>query len=194
MWVSCLLRVRIECNKWYILVQSCSVLDHLQLPAIFHIIYIYIIPVCNLFYCLLSSTYYQQRIILFSVSFASFIPRYPDPAHQARKLIESSTFQGAIVLCIVFNTCLLCLDSYPENSRVVDVTEVTETRGHMGGWIWAVAAPSGNPNTNFNTPEGIQTKTHDTVKQSIERRESPATHMPFLSKIHFSSTPPWCNL
>lgn len=33
-------------------------------------------------------------------------------------------FQAAIVVCIVFNTFLLCLDSYPEDPDLVNVTEV----------------------------------------------------------------------
>lgn len=39
-------------------------------------------------------------------------------------MIESYVFQAAIVVCIVFNTFLLCLDSYPEDPDLVNVTEV----------------------------------------------------------------------
>lgn len=51
----------------------------------------------------------------------------PETWKQARTLVGSHVFQASIVLCIVFNTVLLCLDSYPEDPGLLHVTEVRTT-------------------------------------------------------------------
>lgn len=43
---------------------------------------------------------------------------------QARDLVEPTLCQVAIVVCIVFNIGLLCLDAYPEDPKVTNVTEI----------------------------------------------------------------------
>ena len=61
------------------------------------------------------------------------------PFQQARALIDSNVFQAAIVLCIMFNTFLLCLDSYPEEPGLVHVTEVNifDLRSDIGAFKWS---------------------------------------------------------
>lgn len=75
-------------------------------------------------------------------SFSTMISRVPPPWvglarpgawQQAETLVGSHVFQASIVLCIVFNTFLLCLDSYPEDPDLVYVTEVrTSNRPNWG--------------------------------------------------------------
>eukprot|EP00752_Nemacystus_decipiens_P007034 g6310.t1 len=83
-----------------------------------------------------------------------------DLRQMARALIESHVFQATIVLCIVFNTFLLCLDSYPEDPDLVHVTEVANFyltltfAAEMTLKIWALG-PRAYSTDRFNVFDGV---------------------------------------